>query len=111
MMAEDIYEAAIRMMLESYGVERLFDSFKESSFHVIRLQKYRTRTVHENSNDDDFGLGFRPHEDSNFLTILHENSVNGLEIKTKDGQWIDVKPTSSASFIVLAGNVLTVCDI
>ncbi|KAI6681778.1 hypothetical protein NL676_035659 [Syzygium grande] len=43
------------------------------------------------------------HRDVNFVTILHQNHVNGLEMETKDGRWIEVAPSSACSFIVLTG--------
>ncbi|CAH1422741.1 unnamed protein product [Lactuca virosa] len=38
------------------------------------------------------------------MTIPHEKQVKGLQIKTKEGQWIEVDPSPS-SFIVMAGDV------
>jgi isopenicillin N synthase-like dioxygenase len=52
-------------------------------------------------------LGFSPHSDGSFFTILTEvNSVNGLQIR-RHGAWIPVKPNSKA-LLVNVGDLLEV---
>ncbi|XVF40661.1 hypothetical protein PTKIN_Ptkin01aG0132400 [Pterospermum kingtungense] len=43
-------------------------------------------------------FGLMPHTDSDFLTILHQDQVGGLQL-VKDGKWIEVKPNSEALII------------
>lgn len=43
-------------------------------------------------------FGLVPHTDSNFLTILHQDQVGGLQL-VKDGKWIAVKPNPEALII------------
>ncbi|KAL8151186.1 hypothetical protein V2J09_020994 [Rumex salicifolius] len=43
-------------------------------------------------------FGLMPHTDSDFLTVLHEDQVGGLQL-VKDGKWIAVKPNSKALLI------------
>lgn len=43
-------------------------------------------------------FGLTPHTDSDFLTILHQDQVGGLQL-VKDGRWISVKPNSEALII------------
>ncbi|EOY26957.1 2-oxoglutarate and Fe(II)-dependent oxygenase superfamily protein, putative [Theobroma cacao] len=85
------------MVFESYGVGKYFDSHIDSTSYLLRLIKYRLPKEEETNN-----CGF-PHTDKSFLTILHDNQVAGLEIKTKDGRWIGVEPSGSM-FIVMAGD-------
>ncbi|KAK8601084.1 hypothetical protein V6N12_050928 [Hibiscus sabdariffa] len=42
--------------------------------------------------------GLMPHTDSDFLTILHQDEVGGLQL-VKDGKWISVKPNHQALII------------
>ncbi|XP_041028278.1 gibberellin 2-beta-dioxygenase 8-like [Juglans microcarpa x Juglans regia] len=47
---------------------------------------------------DDQVFGLTPHTDSDFLTILHQDQVGGLQL-VKDGKWIAVKPNPEALII------------
>ncbi|KAL0535170.1 hypothetical protein IC582_029494 [Cucumis melo] len=51
-------------------------------------------------------FGLMPHTDSDFLTILHQDQVGGLEL-VKDGKWIAVKPNPQA-LIVNIGDLFQV---
>lgn len=52
-------------------------------------------------------LGLNSHTDKNIVTILYQNQVDGLEVQTKNGEWINVKP-SPDSFIAMIGDSLYV---
>ncbi|XP_022723474.1 gibberellin 2-beta-dioxygenase 8-like [Durio zibethinus] len=43
-------------------------------------------------------FGLMPHTDSDFLTILHQDQVGGLQL-VKDGKWVAVKPNPEALII------------
>ncbi|KAL9236901.1 hypothetical protein vseg_011515 [Gypsophila vaccaria] len=49
-------------------------------------------------------FGLMPHTDSDFLTILYQDQVGGLQL-VKDGHWIEVKPNPEA-LIVNIGDLL-----
>ncbi|KAL2524020.1 Gibberellin 2-beta-dioxygenase 8 [Abeliophyllum distichum] len=51
-------------------------------------------------------FGIMPHTDSNFLTILHQDHVGGLQF-VKDGKWISIKPNPEA-LIVNIGDLFQV---
>ncbi|CAI0396495.1 unnamed protein product, partial [Linum tenue] len=65
----------------------------------FRFMKY------DSPNTPDAKLGLSPHTDNNTVTILHQNQVEGLEVQTKDGRWINIQP-SPTSFIVIIGEAL-----
>ncbi|XP_062088572.1 probable 2-oxoglutarate-dependent dioxygenase AOP1 [Humulus lupulus] len=93
---EDLYAMATRMVFESYGVLRLYESHMESIFHRLRLFKYRIPETNET-------MGVPNHTDKTFITILHQHEVEGLQVKTKDDQYIDIKPDPS-SFLFIAAD-------
>jgi isopenicillin N synthase-like dioxygenase len=89
------------MVLESLGVEKYLDEHIESTNYLLRVMKYK------GPETTDTKLGLSAHTDKNIVTILCQNQVDGLEVKTKDGEWINVKP-SPDTFIVMIGDSLLV---
>ncbi|KAG2330804.1 hypothetical protein Bca4012_040788 [Brassica carinata] len=91
-----------RMIMESFGVEKYLDEHLNSTNYLFRMMKY---TAPPDDDVEEAKLGLRSHTDKNIITILHQYEVDGLEIMTKDGQWIKVKP-SQHSFIIMVGDSL-----
>ncbi|KAJ4835320.1 hypothetical protein Tsubulata_842121 [Turnera subulata] len=71
-----------RMVVESLGLEKYMDEIMNATYYLLRV-------------------GIYAHKDPNTITILNQNA-DGLEIQTKDGEWIQVK-ASPDSFILLVG--------
>ncbi|XP_050213603.1 gibberellin 3-beta-dioxygenase 1-like isoform X2 [Mercurialis annua] len=55
--------------------------------------------------DPDRAMGLAPHTDTSLLTILHQNSIKGLQIFKQGVGWILVNPTSGA-LVVNVGDLL-----
>ncbi|KAF8034413.1 hypothetical protein BT93_C0651 [Corymbia citriodora subsp. variegata] len=87
-----------KLVLGSLGIDKYVESLAKSVGYNFRLMRYAAPGTEESKKP-----GTRCHRDANFMTILHQNHVNGLEVQTKDGRWIEVAPSSASSFIVLAG--------
>ncbi|PIA48407.1 hypothetical protein AQUCO_01400780v1 [Aquilegia coerulea] len=88
-----------RMVFESFGAEKYYDSYVKQTTYTLRANKYRPPMENETN------LGLNVHTDSGFISVLSQNDVNGLEIQTKDGEWISVTPSPS-SFVVIAADAL-----
>ena len=93
------------MVLESFGLEKHVEKHLNSAKNRFQLFKYKGLA----DNTDEY-IGIDSHIDRHFLTILCQNDVvDGLEIKTKDGEdWIKAKPSQDSSFLVLVGASLHV---
>ena len=50
-------------------------------------------------------FGAAPHSDFGFITILAQDDVGGLQVKTRDGEWIDA-PNLPGVFLVNIGDML-----
>ncbi|KAJ4838234.1 hypothetical protein Tsubulata_050906 [Turnera subulata] len=98
-LASELDQMVARMIFESYGVEKYYDSYTESTSYLLKLLKNRV------PKGDEPNLGFITHTDKSFTTILHQNQVDGLEVDTKDGNKINVEFPPS-SFVAVAGDAL-----
>ena len=97
----ELDQIVMRMVSESYGIEKSYESLLGSTSYLFRLIKYRAPETTQTN------LGLVPHTDKSFMSILHQNQVKGLEVKTKAGEWIVVDPSPSW-FIVMAGDACMV---
>ncbi|XP_020098753.1 probable 2-oxoglutarate-dependent dioxygenase AOP1 isoform X1 [Ananas comosus] len=95
----DLEKMVRRMVLESLGVLKYYEAQNESTWYLLRLAEYGAPHTEEKR------MGYYSHQDTNTLTIICQDQVGGLEVQTKDGQWIPVEP-SRTSFVVMAGNAL-----
>ncbi|KAF5758178.1 putative oxoglutarate/iron-dependent dioxygenase, non-heme dioxygenase domain-containing protein [Helianthus annuus] len=93
----ELDKIVMKMIVKSYGIEENYESIRGSTTYLLKPTKYLR------AQGDEKMLGLREHTDKSFMTYLHQDEVNGLEIKTKDGEWIEVDYTSS-SFVVMAGD-------
>ncbi|KAH6800602.1 2-oxoglutarate and oxygenase superfamily protein [Perilla frutescens var. hirtella] len=93
----ELEKIVIRMVFESYGVEKYASSHMDATTYLLRFLKYRAPSEAETT------MAFPSHTDKSFITILYQNHISGLEIKDRDGQWIDVKFPPS-SFVIMAGD-------
>ncbi|KAJ6947255.1 2-oxoglutarate-dependent dioxygenase AOP3-like [Populus alba x Populus x berolinensis] len=96
--ASELNQMLVRMLFESYGLKKDYEPLLNSTNYLLRLLKYG-RSLGETN------VGFKAHMDKTFFTLLYQNPVNGLEIRTKEGEWITYEPSSPTSFAVIAGDV------
>ncbi|XP_050286345.1 probable 2-oxoglutarate-dependent dioxygenase AOP1 [Quercus robur] len=88
-----------RMILEGLDLEKYLEEHMWSTNYLLRVMKYKGPQTSETK------IGLTAHTDKNIVTILYQNQVEGLEVETKDGEWINVKP-SPDSFTVMIGDSL-----
>ncbi|CAK9174665.1 unnamed protein product [Ilex paraguariensis] len=100
-LAAELEQMVVRMVFESYGTEKYYEPHLSAATYLSRVMKYRGPETNETN------MGFVAHTDKSFMTILHQNQVNGLEVKAKDGEWFDVEFPPS-SFVVMAGDAIMV---
>ncbi|CAI9089985.1 OLC1v1024645C1 [Oldenlandia corymbosa var. corymbosa] len=101
----DVDRMVSRMIYESYGLEKYYDRDwnVESVAYLFRMMIYRV----PGSGDDQYSnVGCLPHSDKTLLTVIHQNEVNGYQVKTKAGEWITVDFPPS-SLLITAGDSLS----
>nr|GEW21955.1 probable 2-oxoglutarate-dependent dioxygenase AOP1 [Tanacetum cinerariifolium] len=97
----ELDEIVRTMVFESLNLEKYMDEHTELTSYITRVMKYRV------PQKDEPNAGLLSHADKNIVTILHENGVEGLEVETKDGEWLKVK-LSANSFVVMVGEAFKV---
>ncbi|KAJ7531216.1 hypothetical protein O6H91_14G036600 [Diphasiastrum complanatum] len=73
----------------------------DANFSTLRMNIYN-----DSSQSSPTDLGLVAHSDASLLTILHQSSVDGLQIR-KDDKWIAIKPRIGF-FVVNVGDMLQV---
>lgn len=104
----DFYQAA---MLKTYQIQRVFayilqvenDYFEKRHKGYctsLRMLYYPTVTAHKNAQ---FGAG--EHTDYGMITLLFQDDVGGLQVKDRQGTWLNV-PADPSKVVVNCGDLL-----
>jgi isopenicillin N synthase-like dioxygenase len=78
-----------------------FDDDFQGASCTVRLIQYAPQPI----NETDL-FGFAPHTDGSFITFLPRSKLPGLEVQTKDGDWIH-PPDVPGAFVVNTGEMLS----
>ena len=93
----------MRLALLSSGVKDL-SVMQSLDTPTIWLRLLRYPPISKNSPSDLYGSA--PHTDFGCLTILAQDEIGGLQVQTREGEWIDV-PKLEGSFVVNVGDMLS----
>ena len=93
----------MRLALLSSGVKDL-SVMKSFDTPTIWLRLLHYPPISKNSPSDLYGSA--PHTDFGCLTILAQDEIGGLQVQTREGEWIDV-PKLEGSFVVNVGDMLS----
>ncbi|CAI9114059.1 OLC1v1014678C1 [Oldenlandia corymbosa var. corymbosa] len=96
-LAAKLEQVVVRMIFETYGVEKYYECHLKSVGYLSRVMRY--------TESGEKKLGFVSHTDKSFMSTIHQNQINGLEIKAKDGEWFTVDLPPSA-IVVMAGDAI-----
>jgi isopenicillin N synthase-like dioxygenase len=88
-----VYEAALELP------DGWFARYFVDPQYSLRMSHYPPVEAY---GDNEFGSA--PHTDSSFLTMLAQNKVPGLEIRTRSGRWIPAPPLEG-TFVVNTGDM------
>lgn len=101
-MQEELEQMVIRMLFGSYNLDKYAEKHVGETRYLLRLLKYRRLPNGEPNRK------FISHTDKSFISILHQNHINGLVLKSeKDDVWYPFTP-SPTRFAVIAGDAIMV---
>ena len=89
------------MVMEGLGVAKHHDALSASMWHLFRMAEYKA------PNDAEKVVRYGSHQDTNWLSVVFQHEVAGLEMQSRDGEWIVVEP-SPTSLVFMVGNALRV---
>ncbi|WJX63964.1 hypothetical protein P8452_48793 [Trifolium repens] len=92
----------LNMIVEGFGLPQQYNMDVEqlNSYSNTRLTKYK---LPEDNKDSEIALA--PHCDKATLSLICENGVQGLQVLSKTGNWVDVNIPRNG-FAVLVGDML-----
>lgn len=88
---------AIALGLDPYH----FDQYFSEPLSVLRFIHYPQ--VEKIAVQDQIGAG--AHTDYGCITILHQDSIGGLQVQDKQGQWLEATPVEG-SFVINIGDMM-----
>ncbi|XP_014497547.1 gibberellin 20-oxidase-like protein [Vigna radiata var. radiata] len=100
---EDLSKRIVKIMLMSLG-EGMEKKFYDSEFKkcegYLRINNYSGGDVKEEEVE---GLGM--HTDMSCITILYQDEIGGLQVRSKEGEWIGIRP-SEGTLVLNIGDML-----
>ncbi|XP_057454616.1 gibberellin 20-oxidase-like protein [Lotus japonicus] len=101
-------ENILKLVLMSLGdgFEKLFyDSEFKKCHGYLRINNYSALEAEKSVEDQVEGLGM--HTDMSCITILYQDEIGGLQVRSHDdeGKWIDITP-SEGSLVVNIGDMM-----
>ena len=97
----ELDEMLKRMISENLGLKNHIDELLNANYFLFRFTHYKGSSI-ASGDENNKAAGLGGHTDGNFLSIISQNEVNGLQIN-KNGEWIDVN-ISPNSYVVLSGD-------
>ncbi|MEQ8839378.1 MAG: 2-oxoglutarate and iron-dependent oxygenase domain-containing protein [Acidimicrobiales bacterium] len=82
--------------------EHHFAEFHQQPICTLRIHHYPPRP--DDAAENEFGTG--AHTDWGAVTVLAQDASGSLQVKAKDGSWVDVPPTPGA-FVINVGDLLS----
>lgn len=99
---EELHQIIQMMILDSYGLVGNSDSIMECEI-LLRMMRYKAPSTEEYMN------GLSAHTDKLMCTLLVEEEVSGLEIETRDGQWIKLSLSPSSLVFIVGDPLMVTC--
>ncbi|MED3724848.1 4-hydroxy-tetrahydrodipicolinate synthase [Priestia filamentosa] len=78
-----------------------FEQLQRQPITIERLLHYPSQKANAAANE----IGIGAHSDYGFLTILSQDSVGGLQVRNKEGEWISAPPVEG-SYIINIGDLV-----
>ncbi|KAM7476426.1 hypothetical protein LguiB_023669 [Lonicera macranthoides] len=90
----ELSEKIVRIVLKSLGDDfeaKYYDSEFKNCHGYFRINNYLPpQKIQEKEEQETEGLG--KHTDMSCITILYQDRIGGLQVRSKEGKWMDINP-------------------
>jgi len=101
---EELSKKILKLILMSLGEDiekKFYDSEFKNCHGYLRINNYSCQEIME--DDQVEGLGM--HTDMSCITILYQDEIGGLQVRSNEGKWIDICP-NEGTLVVNIGDML-----
>nr|WAH72555.1 gibberellin 2-beta-dioxygenase [Citrullus lanatus]WAH72556.1 gibberellin 2-beta-dioxygenase [Citrullus lanatus]WAH72557.1 gibberellin 2-beta-dioxygenase [Citrullus lanatus]WAH72558.1 gibberellin 2-beta-dioxygenase [Citrullus lanatus]WAH72559.1 gibberellin 2-beta-dioxygenase [Citrullus lanatus] len=101
----EISKRVVQLLLKTLGDDietKFYDSEFSNCYGYIRINRYSPQDL----NDEEEMDAFKQHTDISYVTILFQDDVGGLQMRSKGGEWFDVKPSEDGDLLVNIGDFM-----
>ncbi|GAA0186860.1 oxygenase [Lithospermum erythrorhizon] len=106
----ELSKSILKCVLMSLGEEVMttdYDSEFKNCHGYMRINKYSPPLIlkSEDGDDEEEAEGLGKHTDMSCITIVFQDELGGLQVRSKDGKWMDIAPCEG-SLVVNIGDLL-----
>ncbi|GLJ30141.1 hypothetical protein SUGI_0598810 [Cryptomeria japonica] len=94
----DLVNSLIKLILRGLGLSKHFEIDFTECDALLCLNYFSEYEKPSDSND----IVLREHKDLGVITILYNDQVGGLQMRTKQDEWFSVKPLASSFTVIIA---------
>lgn len=106
--AEPYFDATMELAKKLLRIFALSLDLREEAFsEMCTKPMMHMRLLHyppQQADTDDDAFGAHPHTDYGMMTILNQDPIGGLELRTRDGEWV-AAPHIENTFVVNVGDL------
>ncbi|CAL9007171.1 unnamed protein product [Prunus brigantina] len=89
----ELSKKIVKIALMSLGdglVKKFYESEFQNCHGYLRINNYSAPESLEDHEDEVEGLGM--HTDMSCVTIVYQDEIGGLQVRSKEGKWMDISP-------------------
>lgn len=106
---EELSKKIVEILLTSLGdgFEKKYESEFKNCHGYLRINNYSPPESMEDHHDDDPVEGLGIHTDMSCVTIVYQlDETGGLQVRSKEGKWMDITPCEGTGLVVNIGDML-----
>lgn len=104
----EVSKTILRFLLRTLGSE-IESRYYESEFHqchgYMRINNYSSSSSAQSYDEEEEEEGLGMHTDMSCITIVYQDEVGGLQVRSREGEWMSIAPREG-TLVVNVGDML-----